>query len=439
MTTLSTVKGFADLYPDESRIYTFMENTARRVFGAYGYGELRTPIMEHTELFQRSIGTETDVVQKEMYTFPDRKGRSLTLRPEATAGVMRSYIENSCHARESVSKFFTCGPMFRYERPQKGRMRQFHQLNCECLGVHEPQLDAEVILMLMFFLNEIGLSELRPEINSLGCRQCRPGYKKLLTAFLRRIDPESLCEDCRRRMETSPMRVLDCKVPSCREQTRDAPAIREHLCSGCDEHFNTVLGLLDKEGVDYTLNPRLVRGLDYYTRTTFEVVSTSIGAQGSVAGGGRYDGLVQDLGGPDVPGIGFACGMERLAMMLREQMRLDPAAQAAPDRPDFYLAVLDKSAADRAVLAAQTLRRAGLSGEMSFEGRSLKSQLRQASRLQAEYCLMLGEAEIAAQSMVVKHMDSGEQVNIPLASLADWAEIRYEQKQQRHRKGGAQV
>ena len=431
MSTLQTIKGFADLYSPTSGLYTRMEDTARRVFGAYGYKELRTPILEHTELFKRSIGAETDVVQKEMYTFPDRKGRSLTMRPEATAGIMRSYIENSMYAKEQVSRFFTYGPMFRYERPQKGRMRQFHQLNCECLGAAEPQVDAEVLLMLMYFLSELGLKELQPELNTLGCRECRPAYRAVLTEFLRGIEPDLLCEDCRRRMESNPMRVLDCKVPSCKQQTENAPRIRDHVCADCSGHFDTVLAILDKRKTPYILNPRLVRGLDYYTRTTFEVVSTTIGAQGSVAGGGRYDGLVAQLGGQDVPGIGFACGMERLAMMLNETS--DPADT---QRPDFYFVVLDPKAADTALLAAQVLREAKLGGEISFDNRSLKSQMRQAARSRAEYCVIMGEAEYAAEQVIIKNMDTGEQVPIPIATLADWAEIRYENKMLAGRKGG---
>jgi len=429
MSKIQTIKGFADLFVPQSRLHTFMEDTARRVFGSYGYHELRIPLMEYTELFQRSIGAETDVVQKEMYTFPDRKGRSLTLRPEATAGVMRAYIEHNCHARESVSKFFTCGPMFRYERPQKGRMRQFHQINCECLGAHEPQVDAEVLLMLMFFLKELGFEELKPEVNTLGCRECRPAYRETLTRFLRRIDPATLCEDCRRRIGTNPMRLLDCKVPACKEQIEGAPRIREHVCTGCADHFDTVLTILDTRKITYVVNPNLVRGLDYYTRTTFEVVSADIGAQGSVAGGGRYDGLVQQLGGPDVPGIGFACGMERLALML--EAKLDEQIQP---RPDFYFVVLAPEAANAALLAAQSLRECHLAGEMSFENKSLKSQLRQASRTGAEYCLIMGEAEFAARSVVVKHMDSGEQATIALTTLRDWAGIRCEQKLDKERR-----
>lgn len=429
MSKLQTVKGFADFFSPQSALYTRMEDVARRVFGAYGYGELRTPILEATELFQRGIGTETDVVQKEMYTFLDRKNRSLTLRPEATAGVMRAYIEHNCQAREGVSKFFTYGPMFRYERPQKGRMRQFHQLNCECLGAHEPQVDAEVLLMLMFFLRELGLTGLQPEINTLGCHDCRPAYRERLTAYLRGIDPQTLCEDCRRRMGNNPMRVLDCKVPSCKEQTENAPRIGDSVCEACAGHFSAVRRILDKQRVAYAINPRLVRGLDYYTRTTFEVLSTDIGAQASVAGGGRYDGLVRQLGGPDVPGIGFACGMERLAMLLE-------AKEGAAERPDFYFAVLDENAADTALHAAQTLREARLAGELAYGAGSLKSRLRQASRQNAEYCLIMGETELEARNVIVKHMDSGEQVTIPLATLADWADIRYENKMQKGRKGG---
>ena len=429
MSKIQTIKGFADLFVPQSRLYTFMEDTARRVFSSYGYHELRTPLMEYTELFQRSIGAETDVVQKEMYTFPDRKGRSLTLRPEATAGVMRAYIEHNCHVRENVSKFFTCGPMFRYERPQKGRMRQFHQLNCECLGAHEPQVDAEVLLMLMFFLKELGLEELKPEVNTLGCRECRPAYREALTGFLRRIAPATLCEDCCRRMGVNPLRLLDCKVPACKEQIEGAPRIREHVCSACTNHFDTVLAILDTRKIAYVINPNLVRGLDYYTRTTFEVVSADIGAQGAVAGGGRYDGLVRQLGGPDMPGIGFACGMERLALML--ETKLDDQVQP---RPDFYFAVLAPEALNTALLAAQSLRECYLAGEISFENKSLKSQLRQASRTGAEYCLIMGEAEFAAQSVVVKHMDSGEQATIALATLRDWAGIRCEQKLDKERR-----
>ncbi len=414
MSTLQSIKGFADLFESQSTLFTQMEDTARRVFGAFGYKELRIPILEYTELFSRSIGTETDVVQKEMYTFPDRKGRSLTMRPEATAGIMRAYIENNCSAREAVSKLVSFGPMFRYERPQKGRMRQFHQLDCECLGAHEPQADAEIIIMLMYFLKELGLTGLSLELNTLGCRACRPAYHAALETFLSNLESAALCEDCRRRLATNPLRVLDCKEAGCRTLTAHAPLIRDHVCADCTTHFDTVLDIIVVANIPHTLNPRLVRGLDYYMRTTFEVVSTTIGAQGSVAGGGRYDGLISQLGGPNVPGIGFACGMERLALMMAENTSALP-------RPDFYIASLDPAAPTVALTIAQALREAGFSGEISFQSKSLKSQMRQASKNNARFCLLLGGDELVANSVVIKNMDTGEQIVQSQQALAVWA------------------
>lgn len=409
MSKITKIKGFADLFPPESDVFTRMESVARQVFGRYGFVELRTPILERTDLFCRSIGTETDVVQKEMYTFPDRKDRSLTMRPEATAGVMRAYIESGRHTQEPVSKLFTSGPMFRYERPQKGRMRQFHQINCEVLGPVEPHADAELVLMLMRFLTELGLTGLSLQINSLGCKECRPLYRKALSDFLASIDNAALCEDCRRRMETNPLRVLDCKVPGCRELTANAPTILEHNCPECRTHFDAVLRILDSRNVPYVLNDRLVRGLDYYNRTTFEVVSDSIGSQGSVAGGGRYDGLISQLGGPDVPGVGFACGMERLALMM-------PGAEAP--RPHFHVAVLDPAAQDAALLLSEDLRAQGLAGSVGFGAGSIKSRMRLAGKSGARACLILGGDELAAGTVVVKDMDSGEQETIGRDAVA---------------------
>ena len=266
---VTAIKGFADLFSPDSDAFTHMEAVARETFSRYGFTELRTPILERTELFCRGIGTETDVVQKEMYTFPDRKGRSLTLRPEATAGVMRAYIESG-RSGDAVTKLFTIGPMFRYERPQKGRMRQFHQINCECLGPSEPYADAELVTMAMRFLEALGLKDLSLQLNSLGCPTCRPAYRETLRKWLSELDESALCEDCRRRMVTNPLRVLDCKVPSCREHTAEAPKILDHNCPDCAAHFETVRRLLDAEKVPYVINHRLVRGLDYYTRTTLK-------------------------------------------------------------------------------------------------------------------------------------------------------------------------
>lgn len=408
---IKTIKGFADLFPPESTAFTRMEQVARRVFTANAYGELRTPILERTELFCRSIGTETDVVQKEMYTFADRKDRSLTLRPEATAGVMRAYLESGRHGSETVSKFFTFGPMFRYERPQKGRMRQFHQINCECLGAQGPHTDAEVITMLMTFLQELGIDSLELHINSLGCGKCRPQYRAILYDYLCSLDSEALCDDCRRRMETNPLRVLDCKVPTCREHTDKAPTLLESNCPECQEHFATVTRLLDAAGIAWQVDNRLVRGLDYYCRTTFEVVSGAIGAQSSVAGGGRYDGLIKSLGGPDVPGIGFACGMERLALLLPEGM---------PQRPDFFVVCIDSSTRDAAFLLATQLRRAGFAGDMAHGGTSFKGQMRQANKCGARFVLIIGPDELAAGTVVIKNLDGGEQSTVQCAGVVDF-------------------
>ena len=412
MAQIQAIKGFADLFPEDSALFLRMEQAAREVFHRYAFGELRTPLLEYTDLFRRSIGTETDVVQKEMYTFADSKERSMTLRPEATAGVMRAYIEHGVHAREAVSKFFTIGPMFRHERPQKGRMRQFHQINCECLGPREAEADAEIICMLMEFLGRLNLGDITLQINSLGCPNCRPTYRKILRDWLESLDPAGLCEDCRRRMETNPLRVLDCKVPTCRENTARAPVMLDHQCPECSAHLDTVLRHLRAQGVSFEINHRLVRGLDYYTRTTFEVVSGSIGAQGSVAGGGRYDGLISSLGGPDVPGIGFACGMERLALLMRED------GEHFLSRPDFYLASLDDSCRDAAFELAQILRGAGLGGTLAFETRSMKSAMRQADKSRARFALILGPDELAAGTVAVRNMENGEQRAVSRAEAA---------------------
>lgn len=416
MSTLHAVKGFADLFAPESSLYTLMETTARKIFGAYGYKELRTPILEYSELFSRSIGTETDVVQKEMFTMEDRKGRILSMRPEATAGVMRAYLEHNCRSREAISKYFCYGPMFRYERPQKGRMRQFHQLDCECLGVEDPHVDAEMLLMLMHFFKELGIDGLSLEINTLGCRECRPAYKELLKNYLEQLDTTNLCDDCKRRLGSNPLRVLDCKAPGCKKLTEYAPTIAEHVCLACAEHFAIVIGVLQRQAIPYVLNPRLVRGLDYYSRTTFEVVSSNIGAQGSVAGGGRYDGLAEDIGGQAVPGIGFACGMERLALALGET-----ATEKIGMDADFYIVLLDERGANTALEVAQTLRYFELRGEMAYTVKSVKSQMRQASKTNARFCILIGETEIETGTVQIKNMITAQQHSLPLDELAAWA------------------
>lgn len=401
------------MFGAQSAAFTFLENRARDIFGRYGYEELRTPILEHTELFCRSIGEQTDVVQKEMYTFPDRKDRSLTMRPEATAGVVRAYIESGRAKEGGVNKLFTCGPMFRYERPQKGRMRQFHQLNCECFGAAEPALDAEVISMLMHFLRDIGITDVKLLINSLGCEKCRPAYRTALYDYLRSLDPSALCEDCRRRMEINPLRVLDCKVQTCIDHTINAPRILDHNCPECAAHFAGVRDFLAMAEVDYVINHKLVRGLDYYCRTTFEVVSNAVGSQDSIAGGGRYDGLIRQLGGPDSPAFGFACGMERLALLLKENVE---------KRLDFFIVAMDgdKNAevGKSAFRIADQLRKNGLGGEIAQPG-GFKGKMRQAGKSGARFCLIIGPDELAAGIVSVKNMDSGEQFSKSSASTAD--------------------
>lgn len=400
MKDIHKIKGFYDLIAEQAARYSFLEQTALDVFQRYGFREIRIPLIEKTALFLRTLGEETDIVQKEMYTFPDRKARSLTLRPEATAGVVRAYIENNLYTKEQVSKLFTYGPMFRYERPQKGRSRQFHQINVEMFGPKAPQADAELILMLHRYLQEIGLERISLELNSLGCEQCRPGFEQVLLTYLSGVDQQALCQDCQRRIATNPLRIFDCKQQQCQSYLKQAPLLMDSLCSDCKEHFAAVLSILDRAEVPYTLNPRLVRGLDYYQRTTFEVISNDIGSQSAIAGGGRYDGLVRELGGPDVPGLGFACGLERLVMLL------DKTSEAVCD---FYVAALEDEATNQAQIVAERLRHKGFSGQVSFEAKSPKSSLRQANKLGAQYCLLLGAQELADQTIVCKEMTTGRQ------------------------------
>ena len=312
---IKALKGFKDILPGEVELWQYLEKVARDVFNRFHFTEIRLPILEHTELFARSIGEATDIVEKEMYTFIDKK---ITLRPEATASLLRAYIENGLYVQKPVQRLFTIGPMFRHERPQKGRLRQFHQMDIEVLGSENPRVDTELIAMGAMLLDELGLS-VSLELNSLGCPLCRPGYRAKLLAYIEQRH-DSLCSDCQRRRTTNPLRVLDCKVPSCREQILDAPSILDHLCDQCADHFSQVKAGLAQLGVAYRLNKFMVRGLDYYCRTTFEFITTDLGAQAAVAAGGRYDGLIEQLGGPaNSPGIGFAIGMERLVLLLQQQ------------------------------------------------------------------------------------------------------------------------
>jgi histidyl-tRNA synthetase len=400
MRVVRGVKGTRDALPDDIPVRRRIESNARRHFGLYGYREIRTPIFEETELFARGIGADTDIVSKEMYTFEDRDGTSLTLRPEATAGVVRAVIEHNLTGLDPVLKLFTMGPMFRRERPQKGRLRQFHQVNVEALGISQPAIDAEVIEMAVSYLEACGLERHELVLNSVGDKCCRPAYVEELRRSLA-VTASSLCGDCQRRSETNPLRVLDCKVPGDQAAIEALPRISDHLCAECRDHFAEVRRQLDLLGVSYRLNHRLVRGLDYYTRTTFEVLSGELGAQNSVLGGGRYDGLSQELGGPDLDSIGFALGVERLALIL-------PPAPAER-RCDVFLAPLAAGALDRALVLQRELRRQGLGVLMGYEGRSFKARMRLAHKLGARYVGILGEDELAQGFWTVRDMEQSTQ------------------------------
>jgi histidyl-tRNA synthetase len=407
---ITSIKGFADILPGEVEIWQSVEATARRVFSSYNYAEIRIPILEKTELFSRSIGETTDIVEKEMYTFEDRDATRITLRPEGTAGVVRAYVQSEMYKSESVQKLYYMGPMFRRERPQKGRLRQFHQIGAEALGRGDPLIDAEILLLLSDFFNAVKLSEPSLQLNSLGDITCRPGYREKLLMFLRQRK-DSLCANCQRRMERNPLRVLDCKEPGCIAATKDAPSILESLCAPCHEHFTAVQRLLNQSGVRFTLNPRMVRGLDYYCRTTFEWTTTQLGSQGTVAAGGRYDGLVQELGGPAIPGVGFATGVERLTMLLRLQE--GPATRG----PDLFVVWVGESAREWVFPVVHRLRQKGIAVEMEGEVRSLKSQMRRADKFKAASVLIVGDDELANGRAVLRDMATKQQQEIGLERI----------------------
>lgn len=412
---INGVKGFNDILPGEVEKWQHIEATARRVFELYGLSEIRIPILEKTELFQRSIGDATDIVEKEMYSFEDKGGNRVTMRPEGTASVMRAFIEHKLHALDPVQRLYYMGPMFRYERPQKGRYRQFHQIGAEVTGVAHATVDAQVLTMLTHFFAELGLAEPTLQINSLGCPCCRPVYREALKGFLlSRI--ELLCEDCDRRYQTNPLRALDCKSPGCQEATKGAPAMLEYLCPDCAEHFAATRNLLDLVGTKYAINERMVRGLDYYTRTTFEMVTTLLGSQSAVAAGGRYDGLISELGGPALPGIGFAIGVERIALLL--------ADKEFARRPDLFIAALGEPAHALAFRLMTELQRAGCAVEIDYEGKSLKSQMRRADKFKSRFTLIVGGDELDRGSAPLKEMDGGTQDEVALDCAAILAVIK---------------
>jgi len=409
---IQLIRGFKDILPGEVELWQKIEETARSLFEDFGFKEIRIPIMERTELFARSIGEDTDIVEKEMYTFPDIKGDLITLRPEATASVCRSYIQHKLYTKDPVQKFYTIGPMFRRERPQKGRYRQFYQLNAEIFGVESPLVDVELIFILITLFSKLAVSDIKAHINSLGCPECRPIFKTALSEFLA-LTGENLCSDCNRRKFRNPLRVLDCKVPACREALTDAPSLMDYLCPACDQHFETVKKTLESLNVPFVVDKRLVRGLDYYTRTTFEIQTHALGAQNAIAGGGRYDGLIKALGGPDIPATGFAIGFDRLAEIVGAH---------SPDlikTPDIYIAALGEESQALAFEWNCALCLEGIMAEMEFDNKSLKSQMKRADRLGAKHVLIVGDKEIKEGFVVLRDMKTKDQVSIPIDTVLE--------------------
>lgn len=415
-----SIRGFHDILPEDIKRWHYIEETARTVFELYGFSEIRIPVIEFTELFARSIGAATDIVEKEMYTFTDRDGSSLTLRPEGTAGVVRAYIENSMYAKSPVTKLYYGGMMFRHERPQKGRYRGFYQIGAELIGPEEPASDAEIITMLWRFFEETGLApHLKLELSSLGDRNCRPLYKEKLTEYFA-PKKEELCEDCRRRLEANPLRILDCKVKGCREIAEEAPVMLENLCSECGEHFEQVKENLDSIAVPYVINPGIVRGLDYYTRTVFEITTEELGAQNAVAAGGRYDGLVEELGGPSTPAVGFALGMERLVLLQQKAV-----TSGFEKEISVFIAYLGEEARKKAFSLAFELRNQGNPTEMDYGARSLKSQLKRADKSGVRYTFIIGEDELSRGKVKVRDMEKSTEEEL---EIEDALKIPLEQK-----------
>lgn len=407
-------RGTKDILPDSVGDWNYVEGEIRELCRRFGYSEIRTPIFEHTELFQRGIGEGTDVVDKEMYTFTDRGDRSITLRPENTASAVRAYLQNKLYAESNLVKLFYIGSMFRYDRPQAGRMREFHQFGVEALGEANPAVDAEVILLAMSLLEGLGLKDLELSINSVGCPKCRSKYRTMLQDFFRdKLD--DLCEDCRSRFDRSPLRILDCKKDSDKPYMADAPKITDCLCDECSDHFAKLKEHLANAGISFQHDPRLVRGLDYYTKTAFEIKYPPLGAQSAVAGGGRYDGLIEEMGGSPTPAVGFATGLERLLLALESQNLLPEKSRSV----DAYVVALGEAAQSEGFKLLNNLRRVGLSAAMDFAGRSMKAQMKQANKLGARYALILGDDEIAEGVVMLRSMSDSQQEKVALAEVIE--------------------
>ena len=403
------IKGTKDVLPKDVHKNQYIEATALDIASKFGYKEIRTPVFEHTELFQRGVGDTTDVVQKEMYTFDDKGGRSITLRPEGTAGAVRSYLENGlCNEAlpQKVCYLISC---YRYEKPQAGRLREFHQFGVECFGSASPLADAEIIALAKSLFDTLGVKDLNLEINSIGCPTCRAEYHKALKKYFSSRKDE-LCDTCKSRLDRNPMRILDCKSPICHEIAEGAPVVIDYLCDECKEHFENVQKYLKAQNIEYTINPQVVRGLDYYTKTVFEFVSNSIGAQGTVCGGGRYDGLVEELGGQHTPSLGFAMGIERLMLLMEAQGCEFPEAE----KPDLFIVALGEKATLKAVEIAKDMREEGFSALLDLNQRSVRAQMKYADKLGAKFNVVIGDNEVEAKTAKLKNMQTGEETEINL-------------------------
>lgn len=403
------IKGTKDVLPKDVHKNQYIEATALDIASKFGYKEIRTPVFEHTELFQRGVGDTTDVVQKEMYTFDDKGGRSITLRPEGTAGAVRSYLENGlCNEAlpQKVCYLISC---YRYEKPQAGRLREFHQFGVECFGSASPLADAEIIALAKSLFDTLGVKDLSLEINSIGCPTCRAEYHKALKEYFSSRKDE-LCDTCKSRLDRNPMRILDCKSPICHEIAEGAPVVIDYLCDECKEHFENVQKYLKAQNIEYTINPQIVRGLDYYTKTVFEFVSNSIGAQGTVCGGGRYDGLVEELGGQHTPSLGFAMGIERLMLLMEAQGCEFPEAE----KPDLFIVALGEKATLKAVEIAKDMREEGFSALLDLNQRSVRAQMKYADKLGAKFNVVIGDNEVESKTAKLKNMQTGEETEINL-------------------------
>ncbi len=402
---ISSLQGTEDRLPGQWGHWRALHGAAVRLFGLYGYGEIQTPVIEDTRLFVKGTGETTDIVEKQMYTLPTGEGESITLRPEGTPPAVRAYLADNLHRQQPFQKFWYAGPMFRRERPQRGRLRQFHQIGVEAIGSASPLMDAEVVLLASAIYREVGLKGQRLFLNSIGCQQCRPAYRAELRRRLEERRAE-LCGDCRSRLERNVLRILDCKNEACGRAVADLPPVTDYLCGQCRGHYGSLKRVLGERGLGYEEDPRLVRGLDYYTRTVFEIKHPGLGARDTICGGGRYDGLVEQLGGPPMPCVGFAMGVE--ASILAMEAELGPAPPCAV-RPDVFVVSFGEAGLERCFGLLEALRAASVSADMDFEGRSAKAQMRAANRVGCRYCLLIGERELACGEVLIKDMAGGRQ------------------------------